>query len=145
MNKDFLHWDLTFVLYSISVFYRVLFIISLRGEVWAHKTSLTPTTFYWSACTKPEKWAVIYLCVRGIDFASFCNFSIGFWWYFWFFFSRFLNCSNSVVFFVFLDFWTVPIVQYFGFSIFLNCSNSVVFFVFLAFWTVPIVWYFLFF
>ena len=29
------------------------------------------TTFYWSACTKPGKWAVMYLYVRGINFASF--------------------------------------------------------------------------
>ena len=40
-------------------------IISLRGEVWANKTSLTPATFYQSACTKPGKWAVMYTHVRG--------------------------------------------------------------------------------
>jgi hypothetical protein len=26
--------------------------------------------FYWSACIKPEKWVVMYLCVKSIDFAS---------------------------------------------------------------------------
>jgi hypothetical protein len=82
----------------------------------------------------------------------FC-FSIWFW-----------NCSDSMVFFVFLlDFRTVPTVWYFlffywilelfrqcgifCFSIgFWNCSDSVVFSVFLLdFGTVPSVWYFLFF
>jgi hypothetical protein len=76
----------------------------------------------------------------------------------------FLNCSDSVVFLVFLlYFWTVPTVWYFLFFyyifelfrqcgifcfsiIFLNCSDTVVFYVFLLyFWTVPTVWYFLFF
>ena len=33
-------------------------IFSLRGKVWAQKT-------IWCACTKPEMWAVMYLCVRG--------------------------------------------------------------------------------
>jgi hypothetical protein len=46
-----------------------------------------PATFYWSACANPGKWAVMYLCVRGTDFASFCDFSIGFW-----------NYSDNVVF-----------------------------------------------
>ena len=31
------------------------------------------------ACTKQGRWAVIYLCVRDIDFASFYYLSIGFW------------------------------------------------------------------
>ena len=39
---------------------------------------------------KPGKWAVMYLCVKGINFASFYNFSIGYW-----------NYSDSVVFFNF--------------------------------------------
>ena len=45
---------------------------------------------------------------------------------------RFQNCSNSVVFFVFLlDFRTVPTVLHFCFfDRFQNCSNSVVFFAF---------------
>jgi hypothetical protein len=41
-------------------------IISLRGEVWAHKTSLTLPL--WSVCTKLGQWVVMYLCVKGIDF-----------------------------------------------------------------------------
>jgi hypothetical protein len=32
-----------------------------------------------SACTKPRKGAVMHMCVRVIDFASFCDISIGFW------------------------------------------------------------------
>ena len=93
------------------------------------------------------------LCVRGVDFAPFYDFSI-----------RFRDCSDSVVFFVFLlDLGTVPTVWYFlffyqiqglfrqcgifCFSIrFRDCSDSVVFFVFLLdLGTVPTVWYFLFF
>ena len=90
----------------------------------------------------------MYLCVRGIDFASFCDFSI-----------KYLNCSDSVEFVVFelfrqcsifelfrhclifelfrqcgifelvrqWYFWTVPTVLY---LLFLNCSDSVVFVVF---------------
>jgi hypothetical protein len=27
--------------------------------------------YYWSVCTKPGKWAVMYMCVKGIDFALF--------------------------------------------------------------------------
>ena len=60
-------------------------IISLWREAWVHKNSLIPPLFfYWSTCTKPGK------CVKGIDFASFYDFDIGFW-----------NCSNSMVFLVF--------------------------------------------
>jgi len=32
---------------------------------------LNPATFYWSVCTNPWKWAIMYLYVWGIDFASF--------------------------------------------------------------------------
>ena len=53
-------------------------IISLRGEVWTHKTSLTPPLFLLSACTKPGKCTVMYFCVRDIVFASFYDFSVGF-------------------------------------------------------------------
>ena len=42
-------------------------IISLRGKVWAHITSLTPSTFYWSVCTKPEHWCCGYIfCLYAI-------------------------------------------------------------------------------
>jgi hypothetical protein len=55
------------------LFYRI---ISLRGEIWDHKASLTPPILfnYGNACTKLGELAVIYLCVRGIDFASFYDF-----------------------------------------------------------------------
>jgi len=47
-----------------------------------------PDTFcYWSACIKTGKWSVMYLCVRGIDFASFDYFDICLW-----------NCPDDVVF-----------------------------------------------
>ena len=60
-------------------------LISLRGEIWAKKACLTTPPFYWSTCTKLGKRVVMYLSVRGIDFASFL----------------FLNCSDGVVFIVF--------------------------------------------
>jgi hypothetical protein len=60
-------------------------IISLRGEVWSHK--FNSTTFYWCACTKPEKWAVIYLCIRDTYIVSLKHFSIRFW-----------NCSDDGIF-----------------------------------------------
>ena len=28
------------------------------------------STFYWNSCTKPGKWAIIYICLRVINFAS---------------------------------------------------------------------------
>ena len=59
-----------------------------EGGVCVHKTSLTPATFYWSACTKPGQKVSMYLCVRGIHFVSFYDFDIWFW-----------KCSVSVVFF----------------------------------------------
>ena len=64
-------------------------IFSLKGEFWAHKTNLIlPPLFIGSACTKQGKWAVIYLCIRGIDFASFYDLSIRFW-----------NCYYNVIYF----------------------------------------------
>ena len=64
--------------------------ISVRGKAWTHKTSFISATFYWRACIMSWKWAVIYLCVRYIDFASFYDFDIGLWIY-----------SDRVVFCVF--------------------------------------------
>ena len=76
--------------------------ISLRGEVWSHKTSLTQQMFIEASVLSQES-EQSYLCVWGINFASSYEFFIGF-----------LNCSVSVVFFVFLlDFGTVPTVWYF--------------------------------
>jgi hypothetical protein len=74
-------------------------------------------------------------------------------------FSRFWNCSDSVAFFVFPDYGTVPTVWHFLFfqilELFRQCgifcfsriwngSDSVVFFVFPDFGTVPTVWYYFF-
>ena len=63
-------------------------IISLRREVWAYKTSLTLPLLI--EVPVPGKWAVMCLCVKSIDFASFYHFAACFW-----------NSSDSVVFFVF--------------------------------------------
>ena len=54
----------------------------------ANKISLTPLLF--TEVPVPSKKRIMYLFVRGIDFAFVNNFSSGFW-----------NCSYSVVFFVF--------------------------------------------
>jgi hypothetical protein len=56
-------------------------ITSVREEVSAHRS----TTCYGTACTKAGQWAVMYLCVRSIDLASFYNFDIWFW-----------TCADSV-------------------------------------------------
>ena len=40
-----------------------------RGEGFkAHKITLAPPCFYWSACIKPAKWAIMNVCLKGIDF-----------------------------------------------------------------------------
>ena len=74
--------------------------ILLRRE--ANTTSLTLlnlATCYWSACTRPGKWAVMYLYVRGIDFAPFCDFGIvRTMWYFWNCSDNVVNCSDNVAF-----------------------------------------------
>ena len=56
------------------------------NPILANKTSLTPPRFI----DQSDKWTVIYLCARDIEFASFYDFFVGFW-------SR----SDSVVFFFF--------------------------------------------
>ena len=69
--------------------------------------SLTPPLFNRVPvpCQESERRCII-ICVRILDFASFFDFSIVFW-----------NCSDSVVFFVFLLYLgTVPTVWYFLFS-----------------------------
>jgi hypothetical protein len=62
--------------------------------------------FYWSACTKPGKWAVSYLCVKGMNFTSFYDFSIVFW-----------NCSDSVVYFAFFQGLKVMFQQYYNYIV----------------------------
>ena len=74
------------MLWYVGMLYAFIFFAFVIREVWIHQTSLTPGTFYWSACSKTEKWAVMILCVMSIDFSPFNNFDILFW-----------NCSDSVV------------------------------------------------
>jgi hypothetical protein len=40
--------------------------------IWYPKTFINPAKCYWSASPTPWKWEVMYLWVRGIDFAPFC-------------------------------------------------------------------------
>jgi len=56
-------------------------------------TSLTRHPFYWRACTKPEKWAVKYVC-------------------YWYWFCPFLQYYDFDTFFVY-DFGTIQTVLYF--------------------------------
>jgi hypothetical protein len=75
--------------------------------------------FYWSACTKPGKWEVIFMCVRGIYFTS----------------SQESEWSYLCVLGVFI--WPLPtiFILYFGTVltvcyfciVFWNCSDSVLF------------------
>ena len=60
-----------------------------KRKIWAYKTISTPPLL-WSTCAKPWKWAVMYMCVSGIDFSSFYEFLLDFGtvptaWYFLFF------------------------------------------------------------
>jgi hypothetical protein len=67
----------------------VVFIISPRGQVCAHNTSLTPSRFI-EVPVRNQESAWSYLC-KDIDFASFHDFFLsGFWNYF-----------DGVVYFVF--------------------------------------------
>ena len=60
--------------------------------LWIHEPSLTPPLLL--KCLlgyiKPGKWEIMHLCVKSVNFASFCDFSI-----------ECLKWSDSVVFFVF--------------------------------------------
>ena len=79
--------------------------------------SLTPPLFNRVPVPSQEsERPCIIICVRIIDFASFFDFSIVFW-----------NCSDTVVFFVFLLYLgTVPTVWYFS-IVFWNCSDTGIF------------------
>ena len=79
--------------------------------------SLTPPLFNRVPVPSQEsERPCIIICVRILDFASFFDFSI-----------VFLNCSDSVVFFVFLLYLgTVPTVWYFS-IVFWNCSDTGIF------------------
>jgi hypothetical protein len=80
-------------------------IISLTGEVWVNKTSL-PATCHWSVCTKPCKWAVIYVFrVSILPLSTIFRFVFGtvltmcYFWVFHFIF----NFIKSIYFFFYLD------------------------------------------
>ena len=51
-------------------------IISIRRDVWVHKTSLTPPLFIEVPVLSLGKWVVMYLCVSVINFTSFYDFDI---------------------------------------------------------------------
>jgi hypothetical protein len=69
-------WIVLLTLFEFKIFYMRVSIlntceqhfISLRREVWAHKTSLT--------CTKPGELEIIYMCVTVFHFAAVFFFSI---------------------------------------------------------------------
>ena len=48
-----------------------MFIVSLSGEVWVHKTSLIPPV-----SSQETELTCIHVCVKGVDFASFYDFDI---------------------------------------------------------------------
>jgi hypothetical protein len=58
------------------------------------RRDLDPYFFYWSICTKPVKWAVMHLCLRGVDVASFYDVNI--WpWHFGIFFIFILFTTST--------------------------------------------------
>jgi len=59
-------------------------------------TNLKPPLFI--EVPEPIQVSVMYLCIRGIGLSSFYDFSFGLW-----------NCSDSVVFFVYVHF--IPSLQ----------------------------------
>ena len=59
--------------------------------VWGHTIILTPCPTTWSACSSTGKWAVMYLCVKGIDFASLSLYELDIW---------FSDYSDSMIFVV---------------------------------------------
>ena len=48
-------------------------ITSLRGEVWAHRTSLIPSLYIEVPVLKPGEWRGICTCIRGIHFIYVCT------------------------------------------------------------------------
>ena len=90
-------------------------IISVRGDVWV------PARFYWSACTKPGKRTVIYLCFRGINFVFFLQLLYWILELFW-------HCG-IFLFFILLVSWTFIFLffriffYYYFLHIFFKCNN----------------------
>ena len=61
---------------------------------------MSPPFFNWTASTKPWKWAVMYLCVRG-QRSCICVLGISFCLCLHEFSIKFCNCSDNVIFFCF--------------------------------------------
>lgn len=60
-------------------YFTIIFIISLKGEVWGHKNSLTSQLFI-GVSVPSQVSERSCICVLGcIDFVSFVDFSMGFW------------------------------------------------------------------
>jgi hypothetical protein len=80
--------DVLWVLTWVSFYVRYILIMRVGILLkWPHNFTKREGFCTWSTCAKSGKCALLYLCIRGVDFNSFCNFSIGF-------------CSNSVLFFI---------------------------------------------
>jgi len=65
------------------------------GLCWEWPYQKKGCCIFQNACAKPGKLAVMYMCFRGIDFASFLEISIGIW-----------NCFDNVGFFVFYFYYS---------------------------------------
>ena len=77
-------------------------IMSLRGEIWVLRLVL-PRHFLLKLVSVPRKeCGRSCICIRGIDFVSFCYLSIGIW-----------NFSDSVFVFVFVFFFHFMSLVYF--------------------------------
>ena len=89
-------------------------IICLRGLV--HKTSLILPLSIEVSVAIQESGEFVYVCVRYIDYASVYDFFAGFW-----------NCSNRMVFFVFIVFLITSI-------------NVILFYLSLTYWIPGTIW-----
>jgi hypothetical protein len=67
---------------------------------WVHKAILTPPFFNWSACTQPEKSAVMYICDKGLSVSI--RMSVYIWEQFW---RCAIFCFSFVLFFCFCYFF----------------------------------------
>ena len=64
---------------NMYILYIFIFLISFRYlDIWCREDWSDPATLYWSICTKKLKWAVMYLCVSGIDLSLSTTFLLNF-------------------------------------------------------------------
>jgi hypothetical protein len=78
--------------YPFGIF-KLFFLVATRNylfTVWICSDVFNHATFYWSARSKPEKRAVMYLCVRSIDLAFFYLF-------FYYSLELFRQCDNTCI------------------------------------------------